>query len=92
MAGVPTTTTGARHSIYHGSAAGTRPAALGLAKLLFLGASQISMAGAAPLKTWLYGDDEGLPDDPEDPSLWIYMTIAMVLVLAGGAFAGLTIA
>ncbi|KAI9672951.1 MAG: hypothetical protein M1817_003115 [Caeruleum heppii] len=29
---------------------------------------------------------------PADPSLWIYLSIAVVLVLLGGAFAGLTIA
>jgi metal transporter CNNM len=83
----------ARNFAYHGSAArGTRPAALGLAKVLFLGASQISLAGAAPLKGWLHGGREDLPEDPSDPSLWIYLTVATILVLAGGAFAGLTIA
>jgi metal transporter CNNM len=36
--------------------------------------------------------EEDLPKDPEDASLWIYLSTAMVLVLLGGAFAGLTIA
>jgi metal transporter CNNM len=36
--------------------------------------------------------DEELPKSPEDASLWIYLGIALVLVLGGGVFAGLTIA
>ncbi|KAF2675801.1 DUF21-domain-containing protein [Lentithecium fluviatile CBS 122367] len=38
----------------------------------------------------LFEDD--LPKDPKDASLWVYLGTAMVLVLLGGAFAGLTIA
>lgn len=37
-------------------------------------------------------DDEDLPKDPEDASLWAYLGTAVALVLLGGAFAGLTIA
>lgn len=36
------------------------------------------------------GEDEGA--SPDDPSLWLYLSIAMALVLLGGVFAGLTIA
>ncbi|KAL1643598.1 cell agglutination protein Mam3 [Didymella pomorum] len=36
--------------------------------------------------------DEELPKSPEDASLWVYLGIAVALVLAGGVFAGLTIA
>lgn len=36
------------------------------------------------------GDGEG--SSPEDPELWIYLSVALVLVLLGGIFAGLTIA
>lgn len=36
--------------------------------------------------------DEDLPKSPEDASLWLYLGIAVALVLAGGVFAGLTIA
>lgn len=32
------------------------------------------------------------PKPAEDPSLWIYLSTAIALVLLGGAFAGLTIA
>jgi metal transporter CNNM len=34
-------------------------------------------------------DDEDLPKDPADASLWAYLGIAVALVLLGGAFAGL---
>lgn len=82
----------APNSRYNALPGGTRPAVLGLAKVLFLGASQVSLAGAAPLNSWLHGGDEDLPRDPESGDFWLYMTVAMVLVLSGGAFAGLTIA
>ena len=36
--------------------------------------------------------DEELPKSPDDASLWVYLSIAVALVLAGGVFAGLTIA
>jgi metal transporter CNNM len=81
----------AHNAKYNVSPAGTRPAVLGLAKVIFLSASQISLAGAAPLNSWINGHGD-LPKSPEDPDLWLYLTVAMVLVLCGGAFAGLTIA
>lgn len=82
---------------YNGYVA-ARPAILGLAKVLFLGLCQISYASAAPVREYLglglgLGErDEDLPKAPDDPSLWVYLGIAAVLVLLGGAFAGLTIA
>ncbi|KAJ4371764.1 cell agglutination protein Mam3 [Didymella sp. IMI 355093] len=36
--------------------------------------------------------EEELPKSPEDATLWVYLGIAVALVLAGGVFAGLTIA
>ena len=36
--------------------------------------------------------DEDLPKSANDASLWLYLGIAVGLVLAGGVFAGLTIA
>ncbi|KAF1850124.1 DUF21-domain-containing protein [Cucurbitaria berberidis CBS 394.84] len=36
--------------------------------------------------------DEDLPKSPNDASLWLYLGVAIALVLAGGVFAGLTIA
>ena len=35
---------------------------------------------------------EDAPKNPEDPNLWVYLGVAIALVLLGGAFAGLTIA
>jgi metal transporter CNNM len=37
-------------------------------------------------------DDDDLPKSAQDASLWLYLGIAVALVLAGGVFAGLTIA
>ena len=36
--------------------------------------------------------EEELPKSPNDASLWLYLGVAVGLVLAGGVFAGLTIA
>jgi hypothetical protein len=70
-----------------------RPAVLGLVKVLLLGLSQIPYASAAPLYSFVgLARREDAPRDAEDPSLWLYLAIAAVLVLLGGAFAGLTIA
>ncbi|OBT77530.1 hypothetical protein VF21_04571 [Pseudogymnoascus sp. 05NY08] len=76
---------------YNVSPGGTRPAVVGLAKVLFLAASQMSGAVAAPLTSWIKGHED-LPKSPEDPDLWLYLTVAFILVISGGAFAGLTIA
>jgi metal transporter CNNM len=72
--------------------ASTRTAVLGLVKILFLSLSQLSSASAAPLKRLLHVTEEEPPQDPDDPSLWIYFGTAVILVLLGGAFSGLTIA
>ncbi|OBT66919.1 hypothetical protein VE03_04194 [Pseudogymnoascus sp. 23342-1-I1] len=79
------------NSRYNVSPGGARPAVVGLAKVLFLAASQMSVAGAAPLTSWIKGHED-LPKSPDDPDLWLYLTVAMILVISGGAFAGLTIA
>jgi metal transporter CNNM len=75
----------------------SRPAVLGLAKVVVAGLCHIPAVAARPL--WnLVGLEHGLEhhhDDephPEDASLWLYLSIAAILVLLGGAFAGLTIA
>jgi metal transporter CNNM len=80
------------HNSPHNSFSAFRSGALGLAKVLFLAASQSSSAIASPIKRSLEGSDDDLPKDLDDPDLWLYMGIATVLVLLGGAFAGLTIA
>lgn len=70
-----------------------RPAILGLAKVLLIAIAQLPIITAAPLHGILLKRDElGDPDDDDDPELWLYLLIAAALVLAGGAFAGLTIA
>ncbi len=68
----------------------TRPAVIGLAKIVVLGLGQLSMTSAAPIKKLLHIAEE--EPSPDEPSLWIYLTTALILVLLGGAFAGLTIA
>jgi metal transporter CNNM len=69
--------------------ASARSSVLGLAKVLFL---CLSSAYAAPLHNALHMTKEEEHEEPDDINLWLYLTVAMVLVLAGGAFAGLTIA
>lgn len=65
---------------------------LGLAKVLVLSIGQLSFVQAAPFHAnpsfWTEKKDK--PKD--DPSLWLYLSVAALLVLLGGAFAGLTIA
>ena len=53
--------------------------------------AQVARTVAAPLKelTRLHTHEDL---DPEDARLWLYLGIAALLVLLGGAFAGLTIA
>ncbi|QSZ35973.1 hypothetical protein DSL72_007095 [Monilinia vaccinii-corymbosi] len=70
-----------------------RPAILGLAKILFLAICQTTSVSAAPITTFLgIAGEEDAPKDVGDASLWLYLSVAAVLVLLGGAFAGLTIA
>lgn len=86
-----TTAVGTARANYNGYTA-TRPAILGLAKVLFLGLCQLSHVSAAPVRTYLGFATEDDLEGPQDPSLWLYLGIASILVLLGGAFAGLTIA
>ena len=66
-----------------------------LANVLILGLMNFPLlrALALPLGSGFKtnGEEEG-GKDPEDPTLWIYLSVAMTLVLLGGIFAGLTIA
>jgi metal transporter CNNM len=68
--------------------------ALGLAKVLLLALGQMPFVRAAPFYTpHLFStaaEEEGKA--PEDAELWINLTVAVLLVLLGGVFAGLTIA
>lgn len=71
------------------ASAGLRPAVLGLAKLMML-----PLASAMPLlqSRSLHSTEEELPKDPSDPDLYVYLGVAVALVLLGGVMAGLTIA
>jgi metal transporter CNNM len=72
---------------------GARPAVLSIAKLLMVGVVNLPFLKAHPLSLpygVLANDDEA--PDATDPNLWLYLGIAVFLVLLGGVFAGLTIA
>ena len=65
-----------------------RSAAVGLARVLSM---TLSTAYAAPLGIQGHDGGRGEPD-AEDANLWVLYVASAVLVLLGGAFAGLTIA
>jgi len=50
------------------------------------------LANAAPFRIAQQSSWNTIIKDAEDPSLWLYLGVALALVLGGGAFAGLTIA
>lgn len=70
-----------------------RPTVLLLAKALL-----VPLASAAPLSLFrrnagIYGEEgDEPPKSTDDPDLYLYLGIAVALVLLGGVFAGLTIA
>ena len=73
------------------------PAALSIVKLLAVSLLNIPLSYGAPLlsrsESPVYTrEDEDLPKSPDDPQLWVYLGVAIALVLLGGVFAGLTIA
>ncbi|KAI9818929.1 MAG: hypothetical protein M1827_007750 [Pycnora praestabilis] len=73
--------------------AASRPAILSIAKVSLIAIANLPLLRAAPLGFFpsiKITEDE--PKDAEDPTLWIYLAVAVVLVLLGGVFAGLTIA
>ncbi len=73
--------------------ASSRPAILSLAKLVLFGVANLPPIRAAPLRflpATLLEADGGMPVD--NATLWVYLGVAVALVLLGGAFAGLTIA
>ncbi|KAL8393628.1 hypothetical protein RB599_005902 [Gaeumannomyces hyphopodioides] len=78
------------HSRYpsHNAISAVRPAVLGLARLLGV---SVSAVAAAPLAaTFEHGGGHD-PDDLGTP-VWVLYVASAILVLLGGAFAGLTIA
>ena len=67
----------------------TRPTFLSVVKLVLLGIANLPFIRAAPIPYFSVKEDV----EPVDgPTLWIYLAVAVGLVLLGGAFAGLTIA
>jgi hypothetical protein len=72
------------------------PAALSIVKLLGVSLINLPLSYAAPLfarsDSPVYAREEPDPKSPDDPQLWVYLSIAIALVLLGGVFAGLTIA
>ncbi len=70
------------------------PLAIPMVKLLLLTISSLPLLHASPLGLFTRRahvlEEEPMPSN--DPSLWIYLLVAIALVLLGGAFAGLTIA
>lgn len=78
----------------HGFTA-SRPIVVSAVKLLLFSIASLPLMRAAPTRhTPLYtmADAEEPPMSPAAPTLWIYLAVAVALVLLGGAFAGLTIA
>lgn len=66
--------------------------------LLLAKALLVPLASAAPTissSLWqrsISTFEEDAPKDADDPNLWVYLGVGVILVLLGGAFAGLTIA
>lgn len=71
-----------------------RPLVIGISKVIAFTIGQSSLVQAAPFhaSTFLFYAEKDNQKDAEGPSLWLYLTVAAILVLLGGAFAGLTIA
>jgi hypothetical protein len=77
-------------SLSTSAASGGRSVTLVLTKVLLLLIAQLPAITASPTPPWAKEDSNGTA--PSDPSLWLYLSVALALVLGGGAFAGLTIA
>lgn len=76
-----------------GGLARSRPAILSIAKLLLFSLANLPFIRAAPLRylpARLLEQNAGMP--ASSATLWVYLGVAVALVLLGGAFAGLTIA
>ncbi len=74
-------------SIHSNGLLAARSIVVGLSRILFMG---LGIVSAAPLNVFDHlHDDE---PEAEGASLWVLYVTSLVLVLSGGAFAGLTIA
>lgn len=63
-----------------------------LVRILILAFAQASHALAIPVTQYLGLEVEDATGSEDKSNLWLYLIIAAILVLLGGAFAGLTIA
>ncbi|KAL8940851.1 MAG: hypothetical protein Q9216_002603 [Gyalolechia sp. 2 TL-2023] len=70
----------------------SRPEVFSLARLFVYAFISLPLLRAAPLRNGPITAFEEAPMAPSKPTLWIYLAVAIALVLIGGAFAGLTIA
>ena len=71
----------------------SRPLVLSMAKVLLMALLPVIRAIPMPLNPFhVLAEDSEPPMSPQKPTLWIYLAVAIALVLLGGAFAGLTIA
>lgn len=68
------------------------PAALSMVKLAAVSLCHFPLSYAAPIFTRAIHTTEEEGKDPSDPNLYVYLGVAIALVLLGGVFAGLTIA
>ena len=69
----------------------TSPALVSTIKILLVLIAQLPLLHASPLRFRAWAAEEE-PMPAHEPTLWIYLAVAIALVLLGGAFAGLTIA
>ncbi|KAI0509666.1 hypothetical protein F5B22DRAFT_615430 [Xylaria bambusicola] len=69
-----------------------RTAVLGLARALFAGLAGLAVAAPTRHESLVPRDHHDNLPEAEGSALWVLYVVSMVLVLLGGAFAGLTIA
>jgi len=74
------------------NAATRSPMAVSLTELVVVGLMNLPLLRALALPLGLSATVTKEEPDVDDASLWIYLSIALALVLLGGIFAGLTIA
>lgn len=65
---------------------------ISLIQLLLAGTCHVARIIAMPIAGTTIMKEKNGSRSPDDPELWIFLVTAVLLVLIGGAFAGLTIA
>ena len=74
------------------SVSGRTNGLLSVLRLLLAAVLHFALGNAAPIFSIAAAEGNLEGKSATDPQLWIYLAIAIALVLLGGAFAGLTIA